>query len=96
MREILRVDEPLDRLVQGNTRRDEDRQDDGETGELLASVRAQEEGDTERDGRQGITEVVDQVGEQSHRAAENEQRDLNAGCDSEDSETDRDSSYAFS
>ena len=36
--EVLRVDEPLDRLVQRDAGRDEDREHDDEPGELLAAV----------------------------------------------------------
>ena len=61
------MEQPLDRLVAGDTGGDEDRRDDEEAGQLLAAVRAEQEGDPERHGGQRVADVVDQVGEQRDR-----------------------------
>ena len=70
------MDEALDRLVEGDAGGDEDREHDGEPGELLAAEGAQEERDPERHRGQRVAEVVDQVGEQRDRAGEDEDRGL--------------------
>ena len=62
------MDEPQDRLVEGDAGRDEDREHDGEAGDLLAAGAAQEERDPERHRGQRVAEVVDQIGEQRDRA----------------------------
>ena len=81
MRQLLRVNQTLDRLVQRDTRGDEDREHDREPGELLAAEAAQEEGDPERYRRQRITEVVDQVREQGNRTGEDKDHNLyKRGC----------------
>ena len=90
MRELLRMDEPLDRRVQRHAGRDEDRQHDGQAGELLAAEAAQEERDAERHGREGVTEVVNQVGDQRDRAREEEDRRLRAGGEPENRQAERD------
>ena len=90
MREVLGVDEALDRLVERHAGRDEDREDDGEPGELLAAERAEEERDPERHRRQRVTEVVDQVGEERDRARQDEDRHLRSGGEREHGEADRD------
>ena len=79
VREVLWVDEALDRLVERHAGRDEDREHDGEPGELLAAERAQEERDPEWHRGEGVTEVVDQVREKRDRAREQEDRHLRPG-----------------
>src|SRR5947207_8660271 len=68
MRELLRVDQPLDRLVERHASRDEDGKNDDKPGELLRSERANEERDPKRHRRQRIPEVVDEVSEERDRA----------------------------
>src|SRR5262245_28061672 len=91
MGELLRVDQPLDCLVERDTGRDEDGDDDRETGELLAAYRAEKERDCERDRRQRIAEVVDQIGEQRDRPRNDEDRDLRPGGEREHGEAERNS-----
>ena len=62
------MDQPLDRLVEGDAGGEEDRGDDGEAGELLAAEAAEEERDAERDRGKRVAEVVDQIGEQRDRS----------------------------
>ena len=87
---MLRVDEALDRLVERDAGGDEDREHDGEPGQLLAAEAAQEERDPERDRRQRVAEVVDQVGEQRDRTGQDEDRELKQRGDYQDGEADRD------
>ena len=58
------IDEPVDGFKPSNTRAHEDRQDDGETGVVLRSMRSQGERDADRYGCQSVPEVMDQVGQQ--------------------------------
>ena len=74
--EVLRVDQPVDRLVERDERADEDRRHDREAGQLLTAVRAQEECDPERHRGQGISDVVDQVGEKRDAPRGDEDRRL--------------------
>jgi hypothetical protein len=90
VRQLLWVDQALDRLIEGNAGRDENDEHDGEAGQLLAPDGAQVERDPEWQCRQGVTEVVDQIGQQSNRAREDEDRHLNYGSKREDSEAERD------
>jgi hypothetical protein len=84
--ELLRVDQTLDRLVERHAGRDKDGEDNGEARQLLAPERAEEESDPERHRSEGVTEVVDQVGQQRDRARQNEDRHLCARSESEDPE----------
>ena len=86
MRQLLRVDQSHDRLVEGDTRGDEDDEDNDKSGELLNAEGAQEEGYPERHRRQGIAEVVDQVGEERNRAGEHEDHRLHDRRNSEHAE----------
>jgi formiminotetrahydrofolate cyclodeaminase len=79
-----------DRLVRRHAGRDEDRQNHGEPGELLTATRAKKEGDPERDSRERITEVVDQISEERDRAGEDEDDHLRRRGNPEHSETERD------
>ena len=87
---ILRVEEALDGFVQRHAGRDEDREYDRKTGELLASEAAEEERDAEGDGGERVAEVVDQVGEQRDRVREEEDCELRDGGDTEDREAEGD------
>ena len=88
--ELLRVDQPLDRLVQRDDRADEDRCNDRESCNLLAAKRAQEESDPERDRGERVAEVVNQVGEQRDASRQHVDRRLHErGCE-ENGERDRD------
>ena len=64
MRQRARVDEALDGLTERDQGADEDSEHHREAGPALAAGAAEEEGDAERDRRQRVAEVVDQVGEQ--------------------------------
>jgi hypothetical protein len=76
VRQILWVNQTLDRLVQRDARRDEDREHDREPGQLLAPKRTQKEGDPQRHRRQRIAEVMNQIGKERDRAGEHEDHDL--------------------
>jgi hypothetical protein len=56
------VDQPIDRLVSGNARGDEDRCHDV-SGPAFGSLAAEDERDAERNRRECIADVVHQVGE---------------------------------
>lgn len=86
MSQVLRVDQPLNRFVERDARRDEDRRDDGQPGELFDPEAAKEERDTEWNGRQCVPDVVDQVSEKRDRVRENEDQGLDDGHRSEDRE----------
>jgi hypothetical protein len=88
--QVLRVEEALDGLVQRHARRDENREYDRKTGELLAPEAAKEERYAERDGGQRIAEVVDQVGEQRDRVGEEEDYELRDCGETEDREAEGD------
>jgi hypothetical protein len=61
-----------------------------EPGDLLAAEGAQQERHPERPCRQGVADVVDQVGEEGDRAGENEDPRLYECGQSEDAEAQRD------
>jgi hypothetical protein len=84
--ELLWVDEALDRLVERNAGRDEDREDDEESCHLLGSEAAQGKGNGQRYRGQCVTEVVNQVGQQRDRVGEDEDQSLGGGGQSEDAE----------
>ena len=90
MRQILRLDEPLDGLVEGDAGRSEDREDDGETGDLLRTEAAQEERDSERHRGQSVAEVVHEVCEERDGARQREDPELRDGGQPEDREAERD------
>jgi hypothetical protein len=90
VREVLGVDETLDRLVERHAGRDEDREHHSEPSELLAAERSKEERDPERHRREGVTEVVDQVREKRDRARQQEDRHLRSGRERGHGEADRD------
>ena len=80
------VDQAQDRLICCDTCGDEDSRHDRQSGEALGVLGAQRERDTERDRRQGVPTVVDQVGQQRQAAAEREHQRLHRGSNSEDRE----------
>src|SRR5438876_12275995 len=90
MRQRVRTDEPQNRFVQRNARRDEDRKHDREPRQLLAAHAAQEEGDPERHRRQRVTEVMDQVGKQRDRMREQKNEQLPDRGNTENEQTERD------
>lgn len=76
VRRGLRMDQPRDRLDPGDAGGEEDHPDDEQSGPALGPSGAQHERHAERNRRAGITEVVDQVGEQGNAAAGNKDRQL--------------------
>ncbi len=95
MRQVLGVNEALDRLVERDARGYEDRRDDRETGELLGAEAAQRERDAERNRRERVSDVVDQVGKEGDRAGEEEDAELRQSGDPEDAEADGDCLDSF-
>jgi hypothetical protein len=91
--ERLRVDKPLDRLVERDARRNENGEHDRETAKSLATRRSKEEDDAEWDGGQRVAEIADQVREQRDRSSQRENRGLKAGGSAEHSEADRDGAH---
>ena len=90
MRQLARVQQPLDRLRQRDAGADEDREHDEVPGDLLASLAPKEEGDAERDRGQGVADVVDQVCEQGDAAAGGQDQRLSEGGRPEHDEAERD------
>ena len=74
--ERSRVDQAVDGFECRDAGADEDRRDDEIPGALLGQERAQQKRDSERDRRERVSEVVDQVGEQGHAAGREEDRAL--------------------
>jgi hypothetical protein len=64
MRELLRMDQPLDRLVQRDASGDEDRKDDREPRDPLRPKRAKKKCEPDRHRGERIPDVVDQIREQ--------------------------------
>ena len=64
VRQRARVDEALDGLPERHERTDENCQHHRQPRPPLAACTAQEEGDAERNRRQRVAEVVDQVGQE--------------------------------
>jgi hypothetical protein len=89
--DLLGVDQSPHRLDPGDAGGDEDRQDDEVAGAALGPLRAQGEGDPERDRRRRVAEVVDQVGEQGDAAGEDEDRRLRSRRQPEDQQREEDS-----
>ena len=87
---MLGVDQPVDRLAEGDAGADEDRRDDEVAGVLLGLEGAHQEGGAERHRGERVADVVDQVGEQRDRAAEDEDDDLRRRRDAEDQQADED------
>ena len=81
--ERLRVYEALDRLVERNTRGEEDRQDDEEAGQFLAPIGAKPKRDAKWHGGERIAEVMDHVGQERDRPRGDEDRRLDGGGQTE-------------
>ena len=62
--QVLWMDEPHDGCVEGDAGRDEDRKHDRDPRKSFATNATEVKGDSERDRRERIAEVVDDVGEQ--------------------------------
>lgn len=71
-----RVQQAIDGFGPGDARADEDDRHDDDSGSPFCSGRTQSEGDPERNRREGVPEVVDQVGEERHTSADDEDRGL--------------------
>ena len=80
----LGVDDPHDGFVGGNAGTDEDRQHDSKARIAFRPLGAQRERDGEWNSRQRVSHVVDQVGQESHAAGEDEDHPLSRRCQSED------------
>ena len=89
MRQRARVDDPFDGLPERHERADEDGQHHRQAGPPLAACAPQEEGDGERDRRQRVTEVMDQVGEQGDTQRLLVDERLRQGRQGQDGETPR-------
>ena len=83
MRGRSRVEGALDGLDAGHTGADEDRRHDCEARPSLRELGAQGERNPQRDGGEGIAEVVDQVREQRNAAAREEHGRLSHRCEAE-------------
>jgi hypothetical protein len=84
------MDQPLDRLVQGHARGDEDREHHREPGDLLRPKRAKEERDPDRHRGERVADVMDQIGQQRNRARQDEDHGLHERRGAQDSEAERD------
>jgi hypothetical protein len=82
----LRIDDPRNGFVSGEARADEDREHDRWARVALGTSRAQGEGHTEWDGSEGISDVVDQVGEERDAVGCNEDHGLQRGRRAENEE----------
>lgn len=90
MRQVLRMDEALHRLVEGDAGRHEDCRHDRKPGEPLATHAPQEEGDSERDGGERVAEVVNQIRQEGNRVREREDDDLHPSRHAKDQQAERD------
>ena len=89
VRELLRVDQALDRCVERDASAHEDGEDDEVAGDLLGPRAAHEERDAERHRGQRVAGVVDEVGEQRDAAAGDEDDRLQDRGDTQHTEADR-------
>jgi len=78
-----RVNEAQHGLDCGHARADEDGRHDREACASLGDPRAQSERDAQGHGRQGVAEVVDQVGQQGDASAGKEYDRLSDRCEAE-------------
>src|SRR5262249_2595394 len=83
------VEEAEDGLDERDDRADEDREDDREASPAFSTCAAEEEGEPERDRRQRVAEVVDQVGEQRDAEDDDVDRRLRCGRHRQDREAQR-------
>lgn len=89
MRQVLRVDEPRHCLVERNARGHEDGQDDEEPGKPLAARAAQVERNSERNSRERVAEVMNQIGKQGDTVRRHEDESLRRSRNPEHRKTDR-------
>ena len=92
---LLRVDEPLDRLPEGHTGRNEDRKHDGVPCPAFCAGAPKEEGGSYRKSGEGITPVMDEVSEQRDASREQVDTDLRERRQPEHGEADQDRSEAL-
>ena len=92
---MLWVDEAHDRHVEGDAGRNENREDDSQTGEPFAANTPEVESYAQRDRGQGVAEVVDQVRKERDGAGQREDRELRGRSDSKNDEADPDGLDAF-
>ena len=78
------VDDALDGEHAGSDRAGQDGEHDGEAGATLGALRAQQEGDAERDGGEGVAGVVDEVGEQRDAVGGDVDERLDGRCEGQD------------
>ncbi len=90
----LWVQETVDRFESGDRGGDEDRGYDDVAGGSFAAAAPCQEGDGEGDGGQGVSPVVDQVGQQRDRAGDDEHHRLDRGRDHQHREADHNGAHA--
>ena len=95
MRQLLRLNQPLDRLVQRHTGGDEDRGNHEQSRHALPLFGAENECDAKWHRRQRVTGVVDQIRQQRHRPGVDEDEHLKRGRDAEDAEADQNRADPF-
>ena len=86
----LWIHEPLERLVAGDARADEDRENHAEPCVSLRAFGAERECDSEGDCRGGVAEVVNEVGEEGDAVADEEDSNLRESGRCEHAEGERD------
>ncbi len=90
MRRRRLVDEPQHRFHSRDARADENGGDHEQTGDSFGPLGTQEKSNSQRHGRQRVTEVVDQVGKQRHLAREREDQHLGDRGDGKDGQRNHD------
>src|SRR4051812_43458294 len=95
MCKVLWVNQALDRLIERHARRNEDGEDDEETGELLTARAAQIKRNSERHGRQRVAEVVNQVRKERDTVRRDEDEHLSRRHHSQHAQADGDSPYTI-
>jgi hypothetical protein len=89
VRKLLRMQQALDRLVQGDARRDEDRKHHGVARPFFRTLAAQQKGGADRYRGESIACVVNQVGEQRDGAGKEEDHGLHGRRRAEHAETEQ-------
>ena len=84
------MDEPLDGLTERDKGADEDCEHDSQPTQAFASRAPQVKGDAERNRRQSIAEVVDQICEQGNTQRAGVDETLSERSDRENGEAERD------
>ena len=85
--EWVGMEDASDRLDQSDAGADEDRQDDRFSSPPLAAIATKKKGDSERNRRQCIAEVVNEVGEQGDAPRREIDQPLKNRCREEDEQT---------